>query len=106
MLGFQKVGSLKKKSGCACANNVCFEPGMAVQNNLSEIKPGDVVEILEISTPCMKFKTRLLDLGIRVGKEVTLVRNAPMGDPMHICVGNYDVTIRKSEAKFIKVTKK
>jgi|GEM_PF-238469 len=106
MFGFLKSSSAKKKAGCDCEDTVCFEPGMEVQNNLSQIKPGDVVEILEISSPCMKFKTRLLDLGIRVGKEVTLVRNAPMGDPMHISVGNYDVTIRKSEAKFIKVTKK
>jgi ferrous iron transport protein A len=46
---------------------------------------------------------RLREMGLLPGTTVTLVRIAPMGDPIEIKVRGYNLTLRKSEAEFIVV---
>ena len=41
---------------------------------------------------------RLLEMGLTPGTEVTLVRLAPLGDPMEILVRGYNLSIRKADA--------
>lgn len=42
-------------------------------------------------------------MGVLPGTTVTLVRIAPMGDPIEIKVRGYNLTLRKSEAEHIVV---
>jgi Fe2+ transport system protein FeoA len=42
-------------------------------------------------------------MGLLPGTTVTLVRIAPMGDPIEIKVRGYNLTLRKSEAVFVVV---
>jgi ferrous iron transport protein A len=42
-------------------------------------------------------------MGLLVGTSVTLVRAAPMGDPLEIKVRGYHLTLRKSEADHVLV---
>jgi len=46
---------------------------------------------------------RLREMGLLVGTRVTLVRAAPLGDPIEIKVRGYYLTLRKSEAEHILV---
>ncbi len=46
---------------------------------------------------------RLREMGVLPGTRVTLVRTAPLGDPLEITVRGYHLTLRKSEAALITV---
>lgn len=46
---------------------------------------------------------RLREMGVLPGTRVTLVRTAPLGDPIEIKVRGYSLTLRKSEAEHVLV---
>jgi ferrous iron transport protein A len=46
---------------------------------------------------------RLREMGLLPGVQVTLVRTAPLGDPLEIRVRGYNLTLRKSEAEHVLV---
>lgn len=46
---------------------------------------------------------RLREMGMLAGTRVTLVRMAPLGDPLEIKLRGYHLTLRKSEAEHILV---
>lgn len=46
---------------------------------------------------------RLREMGVLPGTTVTLVRVAPLGDPIEIKVRGYSLSLRKSEAEHIVV---
>lgn len=46
---------------------------------------------------------RLREMGLLPGTRVTLVRAAPLGDPLEIRVRGYHLTLRKSEAEHVLV---
>jgi ferrous iron transport protein A len=46
---------------------------------------------------------RLREMGVLPGAFVTLVRTAPLGDPLEIQVRGYNLTLRKSEAEHVMV---
>jgi len=47
---------------------------------------------------------RLREMGLLPGTRITLVRTAPMGDPLEIKVRGYSLTLRKTEAEHVLVT--
>ena len=47
---------------------------------------------------------RLLEMGLTVGTECTVVRYAPLGDPMEIRVRGYSLSLRAAEAAGISVS--
>jgi ferrous iron transport protein A len=69
---------------------------------LSELRPGDVATIgrLDGNGP---VRRRLLELGLTPGTSVTLVRLAPLRDPMEIRVRGYQLCVRRSEADAVWV---
>jgi len=46
-----------------------------------------------------------MEMGLVEGTEVQVVRRAPFGDPLQIRVGDYDLSLRTSEAELIDVTR-
>lgn len=46
---------------------------------------------------------RFREMGLLPGTPVTLVRAAPLGDPLEIAVRGYRVTLRRAEADAMKV---
>jgi ferrous iron transport protein A len=69
---------------------------------LSALRPGDRATIgrLNGSGP---VRRRLLELGLTPGTPVTLVRLAPLLDPMEIRVRGYQLCVRRSEADAVLV---
>ena len=50
------------------------------------------------------LRQHFLDMGLIPGEEVTLVKFAPMGDPMELSIHGYELTIRLDDAARIGVT--
>ena len=48
-------------------------------------------------------RARLLEMGLTTGVEVELIRFAPLGDPIEIEVRGYRLSLRKREARGIRV---
>jgi ferrous iron transport protein A len=46
---------------------------------------------------------RLMEMGIVPGAPVRVVKAAPLGDPIQICVRNYHLALRRTEARSIEV---
>ena len=46
---------------------------------------------------------RLMEMGIVPGAAVRVVKTAPLGDPIQICVHNYHLALRRTEARSIEV---
>ena len=49
------------------------------------------------------LRQHFLDMGMIPGAEVTVVKFAPMGDPMELQVHGYELTLRLAEAEQIEV---
>ncbi len=49
------------------------------------------------------LRKHILDMGLTPGTEVTVVKMAPMGDPIEIRVRGYELTLRQADAGFITV---
>lgn len=46
---------------------------------------------------------RLMEMGLVPGARVRVVRSAPLGDPIQVCVRNYHLALRRVEAQAITV---
>ncbi len=49
------------------------------------------------------LRQHFLDMGVIPGAEVTLVKYAPMGDPMELRIQGYELTLRLSDAEKIEI---
>ncbi len=50
------------------------------------------------------LRQHFLDMGVIPGAEVTLIRLAPMGDPMEIRIHGYELTLRLADAEKIEIS--
>ena len=46
---------------------------------------------------------RLMEMGVVPGAPIRVIRSAPLGDPIQVCVRNYHLALRRSEARAISV---
>lgn len=70
---------------------------------LNDIPPGGNCSIRKLNARG-QLAQRLMDLGFFPGVRVTVVRNAPLVDPVDLEMeGGYHVSIRHDEAKSIEV---
>lgn len=47
---------------------------------------------------------RLMELGMVPGSTVRVVKSAPLGDPIQICIRNQHLALRRNEARAITVS--
>lgn len=69
---------------------------------LSELSVGASAVVREFPKAGAVF-VRLREMGLLAGTRLTLVRTAPMGDPIEIKLRGYHLTLRKSEAEHVLV---
>lgn len=69
---------------------------------LSELKEGQVGVIVSVKG-YGAFKRRLSEMGFIRGKEVEVIRHAPLKDPIEYRIMNYDVSLRLSEASLVEI---
>jgi ferrous iron transport protein A len=75
---------------------------MTAAIKLSELSIGASATVREFPKSGSAF-TRLREMGLLTGTRLTLVRTAPLGDPIEIKVRGYHLTLRKSEAEHVLV---
>jgi len=69
---------------------------------LSDLAIGATAKVIEFPKQGAAF-LRLREMGLIAGTQVTLVRTAPLGDPLEIKVRGYHLTLRKVDAAHILV---
>jgi ferrous iron transport protein B len=52
------------------------------------------------------FRKRIMEMGFVKGKEVTVIKNAPLKDPIEYFVMGYNVSLRRTEAALIEIITK
>ena len=70
---------------------------------LRELHPGESGTILGFE-PSAAIN-RLMEMGMVPGSQVQVVRVAPFGDPIDLKVRDYHLSIRKSEAALIHISR-
>ena len=69
---------------------------------LAELKIGQTATILSVGGEG-GLRQHFLDMGVLPGVPITLVKYAPMGDPMELRVHGYELTLRRADARKIEV---
>ncbi len=72
--------------------------------NLCDLKIGEQAIVTAVGGHG-ELRQHFLDMGVIPGAEMTLVKFAPMGDPMEFRIHSYELTLRMAEAKEIEIRK-
>lgn len=69
---------------------------------LSNLKPGQTGVIIKILGHGA-FRKRVMEMGFVKGREVNVILNAPLQDPVKYSLMGYEVSLRRAEAELIEV---
>ncbi len=86
----------------AAARHISVMPAPALAVQLDELPVGSHVRVVEIDGSG-KHQRRILDMGFVPGAEVTVIRKAPLGDPIEYRVKGTAVALRQKDACSILV---
>ena len=70
-------------------------------NTLEMLEPGMSATITEVGGDGA-LRQHFLDMGLIPGERVSMIKYAPMGDPMELRISGYELTLRKADAAKIK----
>ena len=70
---------------------------------LNELEIGKTARILSVGGEGA-LRQHFLDMGLIPGAGVTLVKYAPMGDPMELRIHGYELTLRLADARDIEIS--
>jgi ferrous iron transport protein A len=70
---------------------------------LSDMKVGSVGRIVGLCAGEKVYRQRLLSMGLIPGTEFIVSRIAPLGDPIEITVRGFSLSLRKGEARILKI---
>lgn len=70
---------------------------------LFDLELGDKASIIKVKGRGA-FRKRITEMGFVVGKEVTVIKKAPLLDPIEYNIMGYNVSLRNSEARLIEVS--
>jgi len=73
-----------------------------MKKTLSQYCQGDIVTITRLNGSG-RLKNRLMELGFRRGETISIIRYAPLKDPVEILVAGCNVSLRVEEADMIEV---
>lgn len=72
---------------------------------LKELSIGDRAKVQGFNETGKAYRRKLLSMGLTPGTEFSLVRIAPLGDPVEILLRGYSLSLRKGEADALSVDK-
>ncbi|MBM3856649.1 MAG: ferrous iron transport protein A [Verrucomicrobia bacterium] len=75
-----------------------------MQSFLSDLQPGERA-IVKTLPQDQLLSTRLREMGLLSGTEITYIRKAPLGDPLEIKIRGYSLSLRLKDAATISVEK-
>ena len=77
--------------------------GEIMAESLKDMSIGDVGRVLGFDRIGKAYRKRLLSMGLTPGTEFSVVRYAPMGDPVEIKVRGFSLSLRKEEASTLLI---
>ena len=72
--------------------------------SLDELPRGKTAVITAVAGRENSLRRHLLEMGLTPGAEITMVKTAPLGDPLELKVRGYELTLRKKDARNILIT--
>ena len=69
---------------------------------LGDVAVGDTASVVKLNGGG-PVRRRIMDMGITKGVQVTVVKVAPLGDPIQLSVRGYELSLRKEDAQKIEV---
>lgn len=72
---------------------------------IASIKVGERVEITGLGYDNLAYRAKLLSMGLLPGTVFTIIRKAPLGDPIEIQVRGYRLSLRQKEAALLQIKK-
>lgn len=75
---------------------------MSVPDKLSQLAVGDAARVVAVEGGG-SMAVRLLEMGLTPGTRVELIKRAPMGDPLEVQVRGYHVSLRRAEARLVRI---
>lgn len=72
---------------------------------LKDLLVGDRARVTGLGAPGSAYRRKLLSMGLTPGTELTVVRIAPLGDPVEIRLRGFALSLRKDEAAALNVEK-
>lgn len=76
-----------------------------MKKQLDQFKIGESGVVIKVDGEG-RVRRRLFDMGITPTANITLIKKAPLGDPIEIYVRGYELTLRNDEAKLITLEMK
>lgn len=70
--------------------------------SLDNLSIGQSCKVIKIHGSSL-VKRRIMDMGITKNAKISVIKFAPMGDPIELRVRGYDLSIRREDAKNIEV---
>jgi len=72
---------------------------------LKDLSIGDKGRVTGFNKQGKAYRKRLLAMGLTPGTEFSIVRFAPLGDPVEITLRGFSLTLRKDEADILSIEK-
>lgn len=69
---------------------------------LDKTPPGSAARVVSVEGSDI-VALRLMEMGMVPGAPVRVIKSAPLGDPIQICVRDYHLALRRNEARAITV---
>lgn len=69
---------------------------------LASIKKNETLKVFKVQG-AGALRRRIMDMGITKGTSISLIKKAPLGDPIELKVRGYSLSIRLEDAKKIEV---
>lgn len=70
---------------------------------LDQLHPGAHGVVITVSGDSA-LTQRLTEMGLVDGAHVEMIRAAPLGDPLEICLDGYHLSLRRVEARLVAIT--
>lgn len=74
-----------------------------IEVRLADLLPGEQARVCGFYPGDPAYRQQLLAMGLTPGTAFTVVRRAPLGDPVQIRVHNYALSLRQREAELLKL---
>ena len=69
---------------------------------MKDAKVGEVKTVAKIHGEGA-LRRRIMDMGITRGTKLTVIKEAPLGDPMEIELRGYHLSLRRADAELVEV---
>ena len=90
-------------------NGVCQAHGhrqpplWSIRMRLDNLEIAHDAIVASVESDDKALRQHILDMGLTPGTEVTMMKYAPMGDPLEIHIRGYELTLRAEDARNILV---